>query len=111
MRKNERIIVNPIHRSKDPEYEMKLYVYPTQLCGEDMQKGSPLEITDIGADLFKLKMRLEELVLSVMSLAGYDGECFVEIRVTEDEKYCECDEFWADVDLVNKTVKFKRGYV
>ena len=93
---------NPIERVRKPEYVMSLYVYPVALCGDDLQKGNPLEVSAKGDDLYALKMRTEELILSC---CDYDGECFVEIRVEKDGQYCESDEVWAEVDLVAKKVK------
>ena len=94
----------PIHRLIDPVYKMSLYVYPVSLCGSDLQKGSPLEVTAEGTDLYEMKLKTEELVLSAVA-PDYDGECFVELRVEKDGEYCESDEWWVDVDLVEKKVK------
>lgn len=86
------------------KYKMELYVYPVALCGSDLQKGKPLEVTSEGKDLHELKCSANEQVLSVMTSKGYDGECFVEMRITCNEQYVDCDEWWSEVDTVNKKV-------
>ena len=91
----------PVHRCKDYNYKMTLYVYPVVLCGSDLQRSNPLEVTAEGTDLYELKQRIEELILSC---CDYDGECFVEMRVEKNGQYCESDEAWAEVDLVAKKV-------
>ena len=101
----------PIHRLREPKYVMELYIYPVARCGSDLQKGSPIEVSAESIHLYELKRKTEEMILSAMSAEGYDGECFVEIRVTENGDYCESDEIWADVCLVNKTVKTKGGCI
>lgn len=94
--------VIPIPRSKDPEYEMILFIYPVDKCGEDLQKGSPVEVSAKGTDLYELKCRMDELILS--SLCG--GKCFVEMRITKDGMYHDCDEQWVEVDLNEKKVSY-----
>ena len=96
---------------KPYEFEMELYIYPVALCGEDVSRGEPLEVKASGHDLHKLKLQVNELILLTMSSEGYDGECFVEMRVTERGNYHSSDEWWAEVDLVNKKVEYKGGYV
>lgn len=94
----------PIMRSPSFKYDMTLYVYPVSVCGEDLQKGKPLEVTDSGADLHELKLRTDALILSVMPDSG---EAFIEMRVTHNGEYCDCDEWWVDVDLENNCVKHR----
>ena len=94
----------PIHNVRSTEYMMTLSIYPVVKCGSDLQKGSPLEVTARGEELYRLKMRAEELVLSAMSEKKYSGKCFVEMLVEKNGSYCERDEWWVDVDLVEKKV-------
>ena len=91
----------PIYRARDPLYEMDLYVYPVSMCGEDLQRGSPVKVSARGTDLCALKCRIPELILSVVP---HDDKCFVEMRLTKDGEYCDCDEWWCSVDFVNKKV-------
>ena len=98
-----------VHRVKDSEYKMTLYVYPVAVCGKDMQKGKPIEMFVAGTDVYKLKTRTEELVFDAMS--RYGGECFVEMRITKDDEYFDSDEWWCYVNLQKKTVKCRGGVV
>ena len=92
----------PIHRYKKPVYEVVLSIYSTALCGEDLQRGEPVEVSAKGEDLYALKCRTDELILSVTPC---EGLCFVEMKVTKDGEYCDCDEWWCLVDLIKKTVE------
>lgn len=101
----------PVHRFRDPKYIMSLYVYPVEKCGTDLQRGEPLEESAEGTDLYELKMKANQLIMSAMSSEGYDGECFVEVRVEKDGEYCESDEYWVNVDLVENKVVNEGRYV
>lgn len=92
----------PIHRGRNLSYEMSLTIYCTALCGDDLQKGSPVRVSARGEDLYELKRRTAELILSVVLC---EGECFVEMMITENGKYVDRDEWWCTVDTVNKKVK------
>ena len=95
----------PIHRFRDPKYEMTLSVYPEEICGADLQKGDPLEITAEGTDPYELKKRTDELILSVMSSKGCGGKCLVEMLMTKDGRYYDRDECWVIVNPIDDTVK------
>lgn len=101
----------PIHNGIEQKYKMSLYVYPVARCGVDLQKGKPLEVSVEGSDLFELKLKTEELVLSLMSSKNYEGECFVELRTEKNGEYHDSDEWWAVVDLVAKKVRNEGRYV
>ena len=84
---------------------MTLSIYPVSLCGSDLQKGNPLKVYAEGEELCRLKMQAEELVLSAMSDKRLDGECFIEMLIEKNGSYHDRDEFWVDVDLVEKKAK------
>ena len=79
----------PVHRTKRPVYEVSLSIYPVEVCGEDLQKGEPVRISDKGEDLYELKKRTNKQMLSSVS-----GKCFVEMLVTKDGEYFDRDEWW-----------------
>lgn len=81
-------------------YEMTLSIYPVAVCGEDLQTGSPVEVSAESEDLYGLKCRTEELILSVQC----EGKCFVEMQITENGKYFDRDEWWCNVLLAEKRV-------
>lgn len=99
----------PVCRTRDYHYKMTLYVYPVALCGENVQRGQPLVATAEDTSLFRLKNQTEQLVVALMM--PYGGDCFVEMRIECDGQYCDCDEWWAEVDTVNKRMKNKGGWV
>ena len=84
----------PIHRAKNPVYEISLSIYPVAVCGEDLQTGSPIEVSAEGEDLYAMKLRVKELVLSVVK---EDGKCFVEMQITKNGEYFDRDEWWCFV--------------
>ena len=91
-----------IHRYTKPVFEISLSIYSVAVCGEDLQKGSPFKVSAKGEDLYELKMRTSELILSVVPKSS---KCFVEGLVTKDDKYYDRDEWWVEVDVLNKTVE------
>lgn len=92
-----------IHRVKNPVYGLSLSVYPTAVCGEDLQTGSPIEISVESENLYALKSGIDELLLSIVPCSG---RCFVEMTVTKDGQYYDRDEQWCTVDLDEKTVQY-----
>ena len=90
-----------VPRGSKPKYLMSLSVYPVSLCGIDLQKGKPLEVSAEGEDLYELKLRTDELIFSVVTESG---ECFIEMRVTENGEYCDCDEWWSYVNVTSRIV-------
>lgn len=91
----------PIHRTRKPVYEMSLTLYPTALCGDDLQKGEPVRVSEKGEDVYELKCRTKDLILSAVPC---EGKCFVEMLITEEGKYFDRDEWWCEVTLVDKKV-------
>lgn len=97
----------PIHRHVKPVYEMSLCIYPVALCGEDLQTGSPIKVSAKGEDLYALKCRTNELLLSAVKCGG---KCLVEMTITEDGRYHDRDEWWCTVDPVQKKVDIGGHY-
>lgn len=76
-------------------YEINLSIYPVAVCGEDLQKGNPIRVSDRDESLSLLKSRVNELILSSVR---EDGKCFVEMTVTENGMYFSYEEMWFYVD-------------
>lgn len=96
----------PILRVRDPKYRMNLSIYPVATCGDDLQKGKPLEVSSEDTDLYELKRRIEWLILSAVS-KKHEGKCFVEMVIEKDGRYYDQDEQWVVVDPLNKTIKYE----
>ena len=90
-----------VHQFRKPLYSITLSIYSVSNCGKDLQTGSPVEVSATDKDLYRLKNRVQELILS----ANCEGECFVEMIVLKNGKYYDSDEWWAVVDLVEKKVE------
>ena len=76
-------------------YGVNLSIYPVALCGEDLQKGNPIRVSDRDESLSFLESRINELILSSVR---EDGKCFVEMTFTENGKYFSYKEMWFYVD-------------
>ena len=94
----------PIYRFRDPMYEMSLSIYPEEICGADLQRGDPFEISAKGIDLYHLKGCINELILSAMYDNGCGGRCLVEVVITKDGKHHDCSEMWVVVNTIDSTV-------
>ena len=84
----------PIHRVRNPVYELSLSIYTVAECGEDLQGGSPHTVSAKGEDLYELKRGITQMILSAIE---NDGKCFVEMMITEDDKYFDRDEWWCEI--------------
>ena len=93
-------------RTFNPIFKMVVNVYPTSVCGEDLQKGEPLKVEESGEVLFDLKRKIDEMILRALEPLKTGGKCFVEMRLTKSGEYYDSDEDWVEVDLSNKIVKY-----
>lgn len=92
----------PIPRSRNPVYEMRLSIYPVSVCGEDLQTGSPIEVSKKSEDLLSLKHSTRHLILGNVPCSG---KCFVEMLITKNGQYYERDEDWFYADIVKEELK------
>lgn len=98
--------MRPIERIKKPMYEMELSIYSVELCGKDLQSGSPIEVFAEGTDVSEMKERVTRIVLDALAPLHLSGKCFIEMYFTKNGEYFDRDDCWISVDLNRHTVTY-----
>ena len=88
-------------------YKLTLTIYPIADCGEDLNKGEPLEAIIEGNNVFEMKSEIDYTILATMKAhKANDGVTFVEMDIEKDGEYYDHDEQTVWVNLQTDRVVY-----